>query len=77
MYKVLAKLLANGLKRVVGKVISENQTAFIKDRHIYDGVMIAIELVDDVKHKKKQLMLFKIYFEKHTTRWTGISYSLY
>ncbi|KAK2351444.1 hypothetical protein QL285_097260 [Trifolium repens] len=47
LYKILAKLLANRLRLVIGSVISETQTAFVKDRQILDGILIANEVVDE------------------------------
>ncbi|RVW99510.1 putative ribonuclease H protein [Vitis vinifera] len=43
LYKLLAKVLANRLKKVIGKVISSDQNAFIKGRQILDGSLIANE----------------------------------
>ncbi|GAU43220.1 hypothetical protein TSUD_241100 [Trifolium subterraneum] len=37
IYKILAKVLANRLRSVIGIVISESQTAFVKDRQILNG----------------------------------------
>jgi len=64
VYKILFKVLANRLRKVVGKVVSTTQSAFIKDRQILDGILIANEIVDDVKQAKKDLLLFKVDFEK-------------
>ncbi|GAU25959.1 hypothetical protein TSUD_373600 [Trifolium subterraneum] len=64
LYKILAKFLANRLRSVIGSVISESQTAFIKDRQILDGILIANEVVDEARKSKKELMLFKVDFEK-------------
>ncbi|RHN56552.1 putative RNA-directed DNA polymerase [Medicago truncatula] len=64
MYKIIAKLLANRLRLVIGSVISETQSAFIKNRQILDGILIANEVVDEAKKFKKDLMLFKVDFEK-------------
>ncbi|KAK3193601.1 hypothetical protein Dsin_024911 [Dipteronia sinensis] len=36
MYKILAKVLANILKVVMGDIISESQSAIVKNRHILD-----------------------------------------
>ncbi|PNX56231.1 cysteine-rich receptor-like protein kinase, partial [Trifolium pratense] len=36
LYKILAKVLANRLRQVMGSVISEAQTAFVKNRQILD-----------------------------------------
>jgi hypothetical protein len=64
LYKILAKVLANRLRLVIGKVISESQTAFVKDRQILDGILIANEAVDEAHKTKKELVLFKVDFEK-------------
>jgi hypothetical protein len=64
LYKILAKVLANRLRLVIGSVVSESQTAFVRDRQILDGVLIANEAVDEARRSKKELMLFKVDFEK-------------
>jgi hypothetical protein len=48
---------------VIGSVISESKTAFVKDRQILDGILIANETVDEARKTKKEL-LFKVDFEK-------------
>ena len=64
LYKVLAKVLANKLRLVVGSVVSESQSAFIKGKQILDGILIAIEVVDEARRLNKELLLFKVDFEK-------------
>lgn len=46
IYKVLAKLLAERLKKVVDKLVNKHQMAFIKGRQIMDAALIASECVD-------------------------------
>jgi hypothetical protein len=48
----------------VGNVISETQTTFVKDRQILDGILIANEVVDEARKLNKELLLFKVDFEK-------------
>ncbi|WJX67068.1 hypothetical protein P8452_51564 [Trifolium repens] len=64
MYKILAKVLANRLRQVVGSVVSEVQSAFVKERQILDGILVANEVMDDARKNQKELVLFKVDFEK-------------
>jgi hypothetical protein len=64
LYKVLSKVLANRLRNVIGKVISENQSAFVKGRQILDGILIANEMVDDAKRNRKEMLLFFFFRQK-------------
>ncbi|GJU15763.1 RNA-directed DNA polymerase, eukaryota, reverse transcriptase zinc-binding domain protein [Tanacetum coccineum] len=63
-YKILSKLLANRLAKVLDSIISFEQTAFIKGRQILDGPMILKRTVEWFKEKKKKLLLFKVDFDK-------------
>jgi hypothetical protein len=64
-------VLANRLGTVMGRVVSETKTAFVKERQILDGILIANEVVDEARQSKKDLMLFQVDFKKHMIRWTG------
>jgi hypothetical protein len=64
LYKILAKVLANRLRQVVGSVVSEVQSAFVKEGQILDGILIANEVVDDARKDHKDLVFFKVDFEK-------------
>ncbi|GAU25950.1 hypothetical protein TSUD_16880 [Trifolium subterraneum] len=44
--------------------IALTQSAFIKGRQILDGILIANEIVDDAKRDNKELLMFKVDFEK-------------
>ena len=64
MYKVLAKILANRLRVVIGSVVSDAQSAFVKGKQILDGILVANETVDEARRLKKEMLLFKVDFEK-------------
>lgn len=74
----MAKVLANRLRVDMGKVISETQTAFVKDRQILDGVLIANEVVDEARKLKNELLLFKVDFEKayDSVSWSFLEYMM-
>jgi len=64
MYKVLAKILANRLRVVIRSVVSDSQSAFVKGKQILDGILLANEAVDVARCLKKEMLLFKVDFEK-------------
>lgn len=57
-------MLTNRLIKVVGNVVSDSLSAFIKGRQILNDVLIANELVHYARRLKKELLLFKVDFEK-------------
>ncbi|KAJ0805636.1 putative RNA-directed DNA polymerase [Helianthus annuus] len=62
--KVISKVLANRLRRVLDGVISENQSAFLKGRYILDGPLIVNEIISWIKKKKDKAFILKIDFDK-------------
>nr|GEY36788.1 RNA-directed DNA polymerase, eukaryota, reverse transcriptase zinc-binding domain protein [Tanacetum cinerariifolium] len=64
IYKIIAKILANRLVRVLGDILNEVQSAFIAERQILDGLFILNEVLQWCKIKKKQSLIFKVDFEK-------------
>jgi hypothetical protein len=50
---VVAKVLANRLKEVLDKCISDNQSRFVLGRSILDNAMAAIEIVHFMKSKTR------------------------
>lgn len=66
-YKVVAKVLANRLRKVLPTIISECQLAFLKGQSITDNVLAAFELLHSMKrntNKKLGDMACKIDFSK-------------
>ncbi|GKD48581.1 putative RNA-directed DNA polymerase, eukaryota, reverse transcriptase zinc-binding domain protein [Tanacetum coccineum] len=63
-YKIIGKLLANRLSTVIRNCISPVQYAFLKGRYILDGSLILNEVLAWYRQHKKELMIFKVYFEK-------------
>jgi hypothetical protein len=63
-YKMFTKVLASRLMEVVGDIISETQTTFIKGRNILEGVLVLHEVIHELQVKHVSGILLKIDFEK-------------
>ena len=77
-YKILAKVLANRLKRVMPLIISDRQSAFIQGRHMLHSVVIANEVVEEAKRCQKPCMVFKVDYEKayDSVSWDFLIYMM-
>jgi hypothetical protein len=64
IYKIIAKVLANGLKTVLEKVISKSHSAFIKGRQILDPIIIANECLDSQVRSGESGIICKMDLEK-------------
>ncbi|KAJ0433652.1 putative RNA-directed DNA polymerase [Helianthus annuus] len=62
--KVISKVLANRLRKVVGSITSETQSAFLSGRYILDGPMMINEIMAWARQAGKEMFIFKIDFEK-------------
>ncbi|KAJ0788573.1 putative RNA-directed DNA polymerase [Helianthus annuus] len=62
--KTVSKITATRFKKVIGKVISSTQSAFVKDRFILDSPLMLNEVMAWLKQRKKKALLLKIDFEK-------------
>jgi len=50
------------LIQIIGSVVSDSQSAFVKGKQILDGILIANEAVDEAKRMKRELLMFKVDF---------------
>ena len=62
IYKIIAKILSSRLKEVIAPLIDESQSAFVRNRQILDGVLIANESMRWLKKKKIPGTLIKLDF---------------
>ena len=64
LYKLVAKVLANRLKKVVDKMVSSGQNAFVEGRQILDATLIANEAIDSLLKNNESEILCKLDIEK-------------
>ena len=78
VYKIVSKILSIRLKKVISKVIDIRQSAFLEGRGILDSIMVANEVIEKMKRKKKSCVCFKVDYENayDCVRWDFIYYML-
>lgn len=67
IYKIISKVVANRLKRILVVVINELQSAFVPGRLITNNVLVAFETmhcIDQRKKGKEALMAIKLNMSK-------------
>lgn len=64
LYKIIAKLLAGRLRKVMDEIISENQSAFVQGRFILDSAVILNVIIEDARKNRKSSLSFKVDFAK-------------
>lgn len=64
IYKVIAKILAERLKKVVDRLVNKHQMAFIKGRQIMGAALIASECVDSRLKGDERGVMCKLDIEK-------------
>nr|GEZ75175.1 RNA-directed DNA polymerase, eukaryota, reverse transcriptase zinc-binding domain protein [Tanacetum cinerariifolium] len=74
----IPKILANRLVKVVDKVVSHEQSAFISSRKILNGPIMLSKVMVWYKRNNKKLMMFKADFEKafDTVSWKFLDHML-
>ena len=70
IYKLIAKVLANRLKKVMYGLVNPAQNAFVEGRQILDASLIANEVIDSMQKRKERGILCKLDIEKAYDRIT-------
>lgn len=64
MYKIIARVLSERLKKVLPHTITEFQSAFVAKRQILDASLIANEIIDGWEKKQEKGVVIKLDIEK-------------
>lgn len=63
-FKIFSKALNNRLVKICDRLITTNQSAFIKGRYILESVVAAHEIIHDIARKGEPGSILKIDYEK-------------
>jgi hypothetical protein len=77
-YKLLSKVLASRLAKVIGALIPKTQSAFLKGRQLVEGVVVVNEVIDYARKVGKDCLIVKVDFEKayDSVDWDFLDYML-
>jgi hypothetical protein len=64
VFKIFTKVIKNRFSLLIDRLISQQQSAFIKGRFILESVVSAHEIIHEVHRKKDKGLVFKIDYEK-------------
>jgi hypothetical protein len=67
-YKILTKIIATRLTPLLTNLISENQSGFLKDKHITYNIVLVQEAIHSSKKTKAPGMVFKLDMENDFDR---------
>ena len=75
IYKIVSKVLANRLKKILPDVISSTQSAFVPGRLIIDNILVAYEVTQFLCNKKKGKTGYaavKLDMSRLMIEWSGL-----
>ena len=64
IYKIISKILSTRLKKVLNKVIDLRQIVFLEGMGLLDNVLVANEVLEEMKRKKASCVFFKVDYKK-------------
>lgn len=59
-YKLITKIIANRIKKILPVIIPENQGGFIKGRKILDNIVLVQDAIHSSCHRKEKGMVMKL-----------------
>jgi len=76
--RIISKAFSLRLKKVICKVIDVRQSSFHEGRGLLDSVLVANEVLEEYKRKRKSCVFFKVDYEKayNSVGWEFLYYML-
>jgi len=71
LYKIISKVLSCRTEKVLYAIINESQSTFLKNKGMLDSVLVANEVVEDLRRYMKSGLCMKVDYEKayDSVRW--------
>jgi len=78
IYKIVTKIMSCRVKKIIPLIIDDYQSAFLSDRGLMNSVVMANEVLEEIRSKTKSGVCFKVDFEKayDSVRWNFLLYML-
>jgi len=78
LYKIITKVLSCQIKEALPLVIDANQSAFLKGRGMLDNVLVANEVIKELRRNGRSGLCLKVDYEKgyDSVRWDFLLYML-
>ncbi|XP_068479065.1 uncharacterized protein [Phaseolus vulgaris] len=67
LYKIISKVLSCRIKSVLPSVIDGSHSAFLMDRGMLDSVLMANEVVEELRRDGRSLLFLKVDYKKKST----------
>jgi len=64
LYKIISKVIANRLKPILPRIISEEQSGYVEGQKIMDNILLAQEMIHTLQSRKNASMLMQLDFSK-------------
>jgi len=79
IYKIITKVFSCRIKRVLPAVIDDGQSTFTKGRGMLDNVLVANEVVKELRRYKRSGLCLKVDYEKayDSVRWDFLYHMLH
>jgi len=64
IYKIITKVMSCRIKGALREVIDDSQQAFLKDRGMLNSVLVANEVVEELRRYERRGLCLKVEYEK-------------